>query len=68
VLQKNVLEINQRIRALGVDLAEIGDPSPVEFLCECGCLARVAMTPAEYDEAGGALIEGHRRDAASEGA
>jgi hypothetical protein len=67
---KRVREINQRIRALGIDLGEIGDPSPVECLCECGCMGRVAMTPAEYDEAGGARIEGHshRPDAASDDA
>lgn len=60
--QKSVREINQRIRALGIDLAQLGDPSAVEFLCECGCMERVEMTPAEYDAEGGAWLEGHRRD------
>jgi len=59
VEKKAAREINQRIRVLGIDLAELGDDSPVEFLCECGCMGRVALTPDEYDAAGGALIEGH---------
>ena len=62
--QKSAKEINQRIRRLGVDLAQLGDPSPIEFLCECGCLERVTLTPHEYDTAGGAWIDGHSPDAA----
>ena len=68
-MEKNVSgEINQRIRALGIDLAGLGDPSGVEFLCECGCMGRVRLTPVEYDAARGAWIEGHRLDTRSGGA
>ncbi len=30
------------------------------FWCECGCMAVVHMTPAEFDRADGVYVDGHR--------
>lgn len=34
------------------------------FLCECGCGETVMLVLADYDEQGGAWLEGHRSHAA----
>jgi len=31
----------------------------IGFLCECGCMGVAASTRAEYEERGGAWLEGH---------
>jgi hypothetical protein len=50
-------ETNAHIRQLAEALR---DESPVGFFCECGCMAIVLVTVAEYDAAGGAWVEGHQ--------
>ena len=42
------------------DRLSVDDHERLEFLCECGCLGRVLMSPAEYVARGGALLDGHR--------
>ena len=39
--------------------ALVPDEQPIGFLCECGCLAIVEVTLADY-EAGGAWLQDHR--------
>jgi hypothetical protein len=48
-----IREMAQRFDAVAMD------KRPVGFLCECGCLAIVPATVAEYDAASGAWLEGH---------
>ena len=43
-------DVNERIRALNADFAEISDV--VDIVCECGridCIERIEMPPAEYE-------------------
>ena len=40
----------------------VRDERPIGFFCECGCLGVAEATLAEYEEQGGAWIEGHRPD------
>ena len=54
---------NSHILALEDLLAPRGrDEQEIGFFCECGCLEVVTMTRAEYEAAGGALLEGHQPD------
>jgi hypothetical protein len=50
-------ETNAYIRQLANALR---DERPVGFFCECGCMEIVMATTAEYNEASGAWLEGHR--------
>ena len=34
--------------------------APLQFVCECGCLAFVHVTAAAYAAADGAWLDGHR--------
>jgi len=53
-----VREVNERIEQIDQAAARAGDPTTVEFLCECGsgdgddiaCDAQVEMTLEEYEE------------------
>jgi hypothetical protein len=48
-------QVNARIYSI----VEALDPTPADFLCECGCLGFVLRTPAEYDADGGAFQSRH---------
>lgn len=56
-------------RALNREILEYGRllPEPdygseeLTFYCECGCLRLVELSPAAFEVADGALIEGHAR-------
>lgn len=53
-------EVNAVIREMAERLDTIAhDERPVGFLCECGCLAIVPATVAQYDAADGAWLEEH---------
>lgn len=53
---------NQQLRTTALALAaHARSDHKYAFLCECGCEQTVKATLAEYDEKGGAWLEGHRR-------
>jgi hypothetical protein len=52
---------NNQLRVTAVAVAGASaDGHPYGFLCECGCGETVRLTLAEYDEQGGAWLDGHR--------
>ena len=52
---------NNQLRAAVVAVAGASaDGHPYGFLCECGCEGTVRLVLAEYDEQGGAWLDGHR--------
>jgi hypothetical protein len=59
-------DANAHILALDAGFREVTahalvqDEEPISLFCECGCLGIVATTRADYAEAGGAWLEGHR--------
>jgi hypothetical protein len=50
-------ETNSHIRRLAKSLR---DERPVGFFCECGCMEIVLVTIVDYDEHGGAWLDGHK--------
>lgn len=55
-------QVNEAIYEMAAQLDSVDrNDSRVGFLCECGCLALVTITAAEYRAAGGAHIAGHAR-------
>jgi hypothetical protein len=58
-------EANSHILAFDARLHEItahrfeADEDLIGLFCECGCMATVAITCAEYERNGGAWLEGH---------
>jgi hypothetical protein len=42
-------------------LARDPDRYLIGFFCECGCMGIVSSTRVEYEENGGALLEGHKQ-------
>jgi hypothetical protein len=50
-------ETNGHIRALA---SSLHDERPIGFLCECGCMSIAFATLAEYEQAGGVWLEGHK--------
>lgn len=54
------LEVNARIRAQAQRF-EIGPDTPLNFMCECGCMTELSMTASGYDGVRGAILApGHR--------
>jgi hypothetical protein len=54
-------QVNGHIREMAEALDSIvRDERPIGFFCECGCLETAEATLAEYEDQGGAWIEGHR--------
>jgi hypothetical protein len=59
-------EANAHILAFEAHLYEVAvhaleaDADLIFLFCECGCMATVAMTRAEYERNGGAWLEGHK--------
>jgi hypothetical protein len=54
---------NNQLRVTAVAVAGASaDGHPYGFLCECGCGETVMLTLAEYDEQGGAWLDGHKPD------
>lgn len=53
-------EVNRHIRAAAEQLGAGGE-SPVNFVCECGCMSRVTSTLMAYQAADGAWLESHAR-------
>jgi hypothetical protein len=52
---------NKQLRVTAVAIAGASaDGQPYGFLCECGCDGTAMLTLAEYDEHGGAWLEGHK--------
>jgi hypothetical protein len=49
-------QLRETLRALGV---RADDDLEHAFVCECGCGELAKLTLAEYDESGGARLEGH---------
>ncbi|HET8751754.1 MAG TPA: hypothetical protein VFM43_04435 [Gaiellaceae bacterium] len=49
-------ETNGHIRLLARRLRDV---RPIGFLCECGCMEITLATLEEYEEHGGARIDGH---------
>lgn len=37
-----------------------GEMVTLQFFCECGCLEQIMLSPEEYNQSGGAWVEGHR--------
>jgi len=52
-------DFNQHVLKAGSFEARFAPGEPMTFLCECGCMGRVAMTVAQYLERGAAMIAGH---------
>ncbi len=50
--------VNATIREFAAD-PRVSDDAEWEFFCECGCLALVPMTLAEFDEGDGVRAPGH---------
>ena len=57
-----IREINGRVLEIGATFDAEDEDRELDFLCECGCLARVEMKPSEYAAQGYALLDGHRLD------
>jgi len=54
-------QVNAHILEMAEGLDSIlKDERPIGFLCQCGCLAFVESTPADFRAQEGAWIEGHR--------
>jgi hypothetical protein len=55
-------KFNKQLWATAASLAAMVGAHDYEyaFVCECGCEETVRLTLAEYDEEGGAWLEGHR--------
>jgi len=50
-------EVNQHI----LELSErLHDQRPIGFFCECGCMGIALATPAQYVDARGVWIAGHK--------
>jgi hypothetical protein len=56
-------ELNCQIAKIGRQLTESGETNELAFYCECGCLKPLLLTLEAFDEAGGAVIDGHSRPA-----
>jgi hypothetical protein len=52
-------ELNRQIAQIGRRLTESGEVNELAFYCECGCLKSLLLTLEAFDEAGGAVIDGH---------
>ena len=58
-------EVNTHIMALDARIHEISvhalgpDHDSIGLFCECGCMAGVSTTRAEYERGGGVWLEGH---------
>jgi hypothetical protein len=62
-----VSSFNKQLRATAVAVGGASaDGHPYGFICECGCGETVRLVLAEYDEQGGAWLDGHKPDAAQE--
>jgi hypothetical protein len=56
---------NNQLRVTAIAIAGASaDGHEYGFLCECGCEETVWLNLAEYDEQGGAWLEGHKPDSA----
>ena len=56
-------DVNRRVletAAVFDDLIPADNPEPFDFVCECGCLERVSLSPAAYVANGGAWRDGHQ--------
>jgi len=53
--------VNLRIREISDSFASVADDVPIDFLCECGCLALLPLTIAEFDARDEILVDGHSR-------
>jgi hypothetical protein len=59
-------EINTRVLETAAILdgkAPADNAEPLDFVCECGCLGRIAISPSAYLTNGGAWIHGHKQAA-----
>lgn len=54
----HILALDARIHEISVHGHKPGE-DPIGLFCECGCMASVASTRAEYERNGGVWLEGH---------
>jgi hypothetical protein len=51
---------NNQLRATAEALGGLGTDHRYGFVCQCGCGETARLTLAQYDECGGAWLEGHQ--------
>lgn len=53
-------DLNRRIYEVAMRFVVPGEMVTLQFFCECGCLEQIMLSPEEYNQSGGAWVEGHR--------
>lgn len=55
----HILALHARFREVTVHALK-QNADPIQLFCECGCMRLLDVTPTDYDQDGGAWVEGHK--------